>query len=258
MKGYLKPTGRAALGVALLFCIRAHAQPEGGQPVHAQTATRQTAGSNAAHMPKGKLLYSDDFAGELDTTRWHAEIEPVAGRHSEVLTENGRLILNTAGGVTVWFKPRLEGNIRIEYDWTVLVDSGQNDRLSDLNQFWMATDPLDTNLFTRQGKFESYDSLSLYYVGFGGNGNTTTRFRKYRGDGTKPLLKEYLDSGHLLKANHAYHIVITVVDGRTTFSVDGEVLFDFADASPLTKGWFGFRSTAARHGVSAFRVWRAR
>ena len=235
MKEYFKPTGRASLGVVLLFCMQAHAQ----------TAIAQ----------KSKLLYSEDFSVELDTSRWHAEIEPVPGRHSEVSTENGRLILNTAGGVTVWFKPRLEGNIRIEYDWTVLVDSGRNDRLSDLNQFWMATDPLDTNLFKRSGKFERYDSLSLYYVGFGGNSNTTTRFRKYHGDGTKPLLQEYLDSRHLLKANHPYHIMITVVDGRTTFSVDGEVFFDFVDATPLKKGRFGFRSTAARHGVGGFRVW---
>lgn len=205
-----------------------------------------------------KLQYSEDFKGKLDTTRWHAEIEPVG--NSEVHTENGKLILNTAGGVTVWFKPKLEGNIRIEYDWTVLVDSGRNDRLSDLNQFWMASDPRDANLFnrnghSRNGKFESYDSLLLYYVGFGGNSNTTTRFRKYRGDGTKPLLKEYLDAGYLLRANHKYHIVITVLNGRTIFSVDGEVLFDYSDPDGLREGWFGFRSTGARHGVGGFKVW---
>lgn len=233
MKGMFSLIGRAALGVVLLFCILANAQ--------------------TASKPKDKLLYSEDFSGELDKTRWHAEIEPVG--QSEVRTDKGRLILNTAGGVTVWFKPRLEGNIRIEYDWTVLVDSGRNDRLSDLNQFWMATDPRNANVFGRNGKFENYDSLSLYYVGFGGNTNSTTRFRKYDGDGTKPLLKEYLDSAHLLKANHTYHIVITVIDGRMTFSVDGEVLFDFIDPAPLRNGWFGFRSTGARHAVDGFRVW---
>lgn len=234
MSGIFKLISRAALGVVLLFCFRANAQ--------------------TASEPKGKLLYSDDFPGNLDPNRWLAEIDPVG--QSEVHTENGKLILNTAGGVTVWFKRRLEGNIRIEYDWAVLVDSGRNDRLSDLNQFWMATDPRNSNLFTRNGKFENYDSLSLYYVGFGGNTNSTTRFRKYHGDGTKPLLKEYLDAGHLLKANHTYHIVITVINGRTTFSVDGEVFFDFVDPAPLRGGWFGFRSTGARHAVDGFRVWR--
>jgi len=236
MSGIFKQISRAALGIALLLSFRANAQ--------------------TASEPKGKLLYSEDFSGTLDPNRWLAEIEPVG--QSEVHTENGKLILNTAGGVTVWFKQRLEGNIRIEYDWTVLVDSGRNDRLSDLNQFWMATDPRNSNLFTRNGKFENYDSLSLYYVGLGGNTNSTTRFRKYHGDGTKPLFKEYLDAGHLLKANDAYHIVITVVNGRTTFSVDGEVFFDFVDPAPLRGGWFGFRSTGARHGVGGFRVWELR
>lgn len=236
MKGFAKLTGRAALGVALLFCIHAYAQ--------------------TSAEPERRLLYSDDFSGKLNGKRWLAEIEP--GGASEVRTEAGRLILNTARGVTVWFKPKLEGNIRIEYDWTVLVDSGRNDRLSDLNQFWMASDPRNANLFTRNGKFEAYDSLSLYYVGFGGNTNSTTRFRKYHGNGQKPVLKEYFDAGHLLKANHTYHIVITVANGRTTFSVDGEVFFDYTDPAPLWGGWFGFRSTAARHGVDHFKVWQVR
>ncbi len=243
-----------ALCVVLLFCFKLNAQP----------LSKQT----------GKLLYSDDFSGIFNEKRWLPEIEP--GGQSEVITRNGKLILNTAKGVTVWFKPKLEGNLRIEYDWTVLVGSGPNDRLSDLNQFWMASDPGNANLFSpngdslngdsrngnsrnghsRSGKFEDYDPLSLYYVGFGGNSNTTTRFRKYHGDGQKPLLKEYSDAAHLLKPNHTYHIMITVHRGRTTFSVDGEVLFDWTDATPLTSGWFGFRSTAARHAIDRFRVWQ--
>ena len=233
----IKKLNRAALGVALLFCLQAHAQP--------------------ALEREGRLLFSEEFSGKLNEKRWRAEIDPVG--QSEVRTENGRLILNTAGGVTVWFETRLSGNIRIAYDWTVLVDSGRNDRLSDLNQFWMATDPRNANLFapnSRNGKFENYDSLSLYYVGFGGNTNSTTRFRKYHGNGQKPLLKEYLDAAHLLKPNHTYHIEITVISGRTRFSADGETLFDWTDPQPLTGGWFGFRSTAARHAIDHFRVWQ--
>ena len=206
---------------------------------------------------KGKLLFSEDFSKTLDSKRWIAEIEPKG--ESSVYTKDKKLIMDTAGGVTVWFNQKLEGNIRIEYDWTVLVDSGKNDRLSDLNQFWMASDPRNENLFTRSGKFETYDSLALYYVGYGGNTNTTTRFRKYHGNGEKPLLQEYLDTPHLLKPNHTYHIVITVYNGRTTFSVDGEVLFDFEDhQDPLIGGYFGFRSTAARHAIGGFRVFGLR
>jgi rhamnogalacturonan endolyase len=219
------------LFIVLLFCLKGYGQ-----------------------STKPELLFSEDFEGVLNQQHWRAEIEPVG--ESAVYSRNGQLILNTAGGVTVWFTQKLEGNIRIEYDWTVLVDGGKNDRLSDLNQFWMATDPRNANLFTRSGKFEEYDSLSLYYVGFGGNSNTTTRFRKYHGNGQKPLLKEFTDKEHLLKPNHKYHITIKVRDGRTTFSVDGKVIFDWNDTSPLTVGYFGFRSTASRHAIDNFRVWK--
>ena len=45
------------------------------------------------------------------------------------------------------------------------------------------------------------------------------------------------------------HFVIAVINRRTTFSVDGEVLFDFVDPSP-SRG--GGRCTGARHGVVGF------
>lgn len=223
------------LVIALLLCFKSY-----GQHIVSESAE--------------PLLFSQNFSGKLDRKRWVAEIEPVG--KSLVYTKNEQLIMDTAGGVTVWFNEKLEGNIRIEYDWKVLVDSGRNDRLSDLNQFWMASDPRNANLFTRSGNFGAYDSLALYYVGFGGNTNSTTRFRKYHGNGQKPLLKEYLDARHLLKPNHTYHIVITVNRGTTTFSADNELLFEWLDPSPLTSGYFGFRSTSARNAISRFRVYR--
>lgn len=180
----------------------------------------------------------------------------VAGDAAKVFSKNKKLTIDSPYGVTVWFKKQLDGNIIIEYDWKVIVDGGKNDRLSDLNQFWMATDPQNKNLFTRKGKFADYDSLSLYYVGMGGNKNTTTRFRKYNGKGERKLLQEYTDEAHLLKANHNYHITICIKDGVTNFSVDGKEYFSFTDENPLNKGFFGFRTTHTRHEISNFRVMR--
>jgi rhamnogalacturonan endolyase len=157
--------------------------------------------------------------------------------------------------VTTWLNKLLQGNILIEYKRTVLVDGGVNDRLSDLNQFWMSADPRNNNLFTRKGIFEAYDSLRLYYVGMGGNTNTTTRFRKYHGDGQKPLLQEYLDKAHLLQPNKTYHIQTIVYNGATQFIVDGIPYFTYKDASPLTSGYFGFRSTQSRQAIDEVRVY---
>lgn len=205
---------------------------------------------------QGKLIFSDDFTKPLDAKVWIAEIEPKPGAVSTVTTKNGAMVLDTKGGVTVWLNKVLKGNIQIEYDRVVLVDSGRNDRLSDLNQFWMATDPANANLFTRDGKFEAYDNMQLYYVDMGGNTNKTTRFRKYLVNGTKPVIKEYLDAWHLLQAGKTYHIKIVVNKGSTSYWVNGECFFDYADPELLTSGYFGFRSTWSRQEVRHLRLYQ--
>ena len=197
-------------------------------------------------------IYTADFTRPLDTTQWVTEIEPLPG--SRVYTEKGKLVIDTRGGVTVWLRQPLDGNIEISYKRTVATAGGVNDRLSDLNQFWMAEDPRHSNLFTRQGRFEEYDSLRLYYVGMGGNSNTTTRFRKYDGNGNKSVIGEYLDRDHLLQAGKTYHIRIIVQKGKTSFWVDDKCYFTYQDSSALLKGYFGFRSVHSRQEIEDFKI----
>lgn len=158
----------------------------------------------------------------------------------------------------------MSGKVTIEYDACVVVES-DGDRLSDLNCFWMASDPqYPDNLWKREkwrsGIFLNCYSLQLYYLGYGGNHNSTTRFRRYDGDEsgiTNPkarpaILKEYTDAGHLLKPNHWYHIKITNENNRVSYYIDGERLVDFRDAEPLREGWFGFRTTLSRTRITNF------
>ena len=198
------------------------------------------------------LILHEDFNGNLDTNLWVAEIAPQP--NSTVYTRNGQLILDTKGGVTVWLNKKLKGNLQIEFTRKVLIDTGKNDRLSDLNFFWMATDLRNKNLFTRNGVLESYDSLQLYYVGMGGNTNSTTRFRKYEGNGERTLLKEYPYARHLLEANKEYKIIIAVKGNTTTVSVNGEEFFTYTDPSILKEGYFGFRSTKSRQAIDYIKV----
>ncbi len=169
-------------------------------------------------------------------------------------------------GLTLWRKEKMSGRVAIEYDACVVVESG-NDRLSDLNCFWMASDPqspddLWQRADWRSGIFLNCYSLRLYYVGYGGNSNTTTRFRRYDGneagvteeEARPAILKEYTDSAHLLKPNHWYHIRITNENNRVCYYIDGERIVDFRDADPLTEGWFGFRTTLSRTRITGFRV----
>lgn len=208
---------------------------------------------NAQHA-NDKLIYADDFKDKLDSSTWIIEIAPAP--NSSVYNQKGNLVLDTKGGVTVWFNHPLTNNVRIEYDRKVVVAGGVNDRLSDLNQFWMAHDPRNTNLFTRSGVLESYDSLQLYYVGMGGNTNRTTRFRKYEGNGQRTLIREFTDTAHLLQPNKIYHITIIVNNGTTSFWVDDKCYFTFNDPAPLKEGYFGFRSTKSRQEISGFKVYQ--
>ena len=151
-----------------------------------------------------KLLFQDNFSS-LDSTKWL--IEKSASDSELVTAKNNRLIIDTYGGATIFYTRELSGNIYISYKRTVVMNNGKNDRLSDLNQFFMVREAKGDKLFKRNGGFAEYDSLNMYYVGMGGNYNTTTRFRKYE-NGNKKIIAEYADAAHLLQANHEYFIEI--------------------------------------------------
>ena len=204
-------------------------------------------------------LFQDDFA---DTARWLVEQRP----GGTVTAHDGVLVIDDAGGCTVWFRPELTAPVIITYEATVLNRGGPHDRVSDLNSFWMATDPAtpDGSLLAmavkRSGALAEYDRLRLYYVGYGGNTNTTTRFRRYTGTGERPLLPEHdlQAAAFLLRGNQTYQLTLVAAGGRAQYLRDGEVLFDYADPQPLTRGWFGVRTVHSRIEIKHFRVWRAR
>ena len=181
-----------------------------------------------------------------------------------VTTRDGVLVIEDAAGATVWFRQKLTAPVAISYEVTVVSAGGPQDRLSDLNCFWMANDPRADGsspppydrVPARTGKFSDYDSLHTYYVGYGGNENTTTRFRRYDGTAARPLLPEHdlRTPPFLLKANHTYHIRVVARDGVAEYWRDGERVFTFRDPVPLTSGWFGFRTVHSHLEIRNFRV----
>ena len=217
---------RRFLSPILLLCL----------PLIAETTT-QTATFAAGHL------------GE-----WVVEQQP--GGH--VVMEDGALIITVAAGCTVWWREPLQAPVRIRYQVTM----SSAGRVSDMNCFWMATDPdHPDDLFAeghgRTGKFATYDQLRLYYVGYGGNTNSTTRFRRYDGTGAPPLENQHdlQTPEFLLIPDHAYRIEIVVTaDGHTSYARDGEVIFSIKDPAPLQRGWFGFRTVNSTTRVTAFEV----
>lgn len=207
--------------------------------------------STASLRQPGAIILEEDFQ-QFDSRQWRVETE--RPQHSRVFTEQGRLIMDTRGGMTVWLQHLLQGAYRIEFLRQVLVAGQANDRLSDMNLFWAAHEPGSAVLNPRGGVLESYDSLVTYYVGMGGNGNTTTRFRHYDGSTERPLLGERLHCADLLEAGRIYRIRIDVTATATQYWVDERLLF----SQPLTQlpapGYFGLRSVWSRQAISRFRV----
>lgn len=193
---------------------------------------------------------------------WKVESESSA---YEVKFLGDTVEITSPKGLTLWRAEKIQGPVTIEYDACVVVEN-ENDRLSDLNCFWMASDPkspdnLWKNMEWRSGIFVKCYSLQLYYLGYGGNSNSTTRFRRYDGNeagitngrARPPILREYSDPEHLLIANHWYHIKLMSDGERICYYIDGKRIVDFRDPSPLTEGWFGFRTTWSRTRISNFK-----
>lgn len=169
-------------------------------------------------------------------------------------------------GLSLWYRERLTGDYEIAYRVQVVMEGGEYDRLSDLNCFWGADDPLHPDDFFarsawRNGEFKNYNTLNLYYVGYGGNENKTTRFREYHGEyygvddaRIKPILKEYADAAHLLKPNHWYEVRIRVADGTTTYRMDGEEFFRLPVEAGKGDGFFALRLWQNHVRLTGFEI----
>lgn len=203
-------------------------------------------------QPVEVLILNDDFSGKESAGNYI--IEKSNKDTNAVQFRDGQMELDSEGGLTVWYREKLKGDIRISFDRMVVMEGGPHDRLSDLNQFWMANDPGD-QLFKRTGGFREYDSLLMYYVGMGGNYNKTTRMRRYDGRGTLEMVGEYTDSAHLLKPNHWYHIDIITRKGINSFIVDGVKYFEYEDKNQIGSGWFAFRSTKSRQRIDNLKIY---
>jgi len=226
-----------ALGVCVLFGAAAAPAPESGA------------------FTLGRALFTGSFAA-MD--QWTAELE----QPGKVEARSGVLSIDVPAGCTVWFRPELSGPVMIQYEARMVQAGGANDRVSDLNAFWMANDsrsPNDLFATKRSGKFADYNQLRTYYVGQGGNSNTTTRFRRYIGDAQeRPLLPEHdLNRPEvLLRPNVWQTVQLVAVGNRIQYYRDSILIFDFTDPAPYTRGHFAFRTTKSHVELRNFAVYQ--
>jgi len=209
-------------------------------------------------------LFQDDF--DQGFSQWVVEQN---SDETILRTADQQLEIIAPQGLTLWYKQAFGGDVRISYDALVVQAGGEYDRASDLNCFWMANDPENPDDFFarsdwRDGVFGKYYSLSLYYVGYGGNNNSTTRFRKYDGnyrqfteEKIRPdIIEEYTDSSHLITPNTWCHIDIEVNGNEVNYYFNHELLFHLDDPTPYQHGYFGFRTVKNHFRLKNFKVYR--
>lgn len=209
----------------------------------------------AALAAIGALLFQDDFENGLD--QWKVETE-LPGK---ITAQAGVLDIEVPAGATLWFRHELKGPVAIVFEATAVAEGGRHDRVSDLNCFWMArntdgTAPVYAR--ARGGKFAEYNDLLAYYVGLGGNGNTTTRFRRYIGDPeSRPLLPQHdLSAPDALLQPNRRQTISVVADGEhIRYARDDQLLFEHHDEQPYTSGWFALRTTQSHLRIEKLRIY---
>ncbi len=212
---------------------------------------------NDSLVVRATLLHKENFKTGLKN--WKVEQMP----GGTVTNTGGKLEITDKAGCTIWFKKQLQGPIMIQYDAYVIDQDGPQDRVSDLNCFWMAKDLENPdNLFAnsekRGGKFSNYDGLRLYYMGVGGHDNTKTRFRRYTGRGERPLLPEHdlSEPKYLISPNKVTTIKIIAYNHIIQYYRDGQCIINFYDPEPYTSGYFGLRTVNNHMTVDNFKVFR--
>ncbi|MCJ2182915.1 DUF6250 domain-containing protein [Novosphingobium sp. 1949] len=213
--------------------------------------------SACIHPASRGVGLSDHFRHGL--TGWSLEAE--AGAAARVRAANGVLDIDTPEGLSLWWKAPITGPVTITFEVMAVQDGGPNDAVSDVNAFWMAHDPSVVSgsplAHPRSGAFADYDSLQTYYVGIGGNRNTTTRLRRYIGRaGDRPLLPENdrSDPASRLVPNRWTRVRLVADGPRIAVDYAGKRLFALDDAQPYTRGWFAFRTTKSHLRIRHFRI----
>lgn len=252
-------------------------------------------GHGAGLFKVGALLAQDDFE---NLNNWLVQIQERSGfaRAKVVAREHSLDCLLPGRGCTVWFKKKLPSRVAITYDVLCPTPTpaikGVQPR--DINNFWMATDPLDrdqglfdSNRYT--GKFSSYDKIHGYYASTGGGGaiaNLTTRMRRYPreldGKPAEHLALNDKDAkpGYLITPDKVMTVQLVAYDDVIQYIVDGKLIYQIAEGDRIQvegrdrqgkpkaqevtydldrfpiyrEGYFGFRMVGTHHIYTNFRV----
>jgi len=134
--------------------------------------------------------------------------------------------------------------------------------VTDSIWFWLASDPrhpddffAETAARSANPSLYSYLPLRFYWVDFGGNNNTTTRFRY---NPLRQLIRQFTDAPRLLQKGRTYKIRVVANGPHQEYWCDGKRWAYFYDDDPPKAGHIGFRAFVADHRIAGLKVWRLR
>ncbi|WP_218932131.1 DUF6250 domain-containing protein [Adhaeretor mobilis] len=268
-------------------------QAQTGQSQPASGGSPLVLGHGAGLFTVGPLLEQDNFES-LDN--WVVQIQRRSGFDSARVVARDRSLdcLTPGRGCTIWYKKKFPTRMTITYN--VLCPTHEpaieGVQPSDINNFWMATDPADPiqGLFDSSrytGDFGSYDKMHCYYASTGGRRNQTTRMRRYPraldGEPAEHLMLNDKDGkpAYLITPDEVMTVQLVAYDDVIQYIVDGKLIYQIgrrdriliegrdsegqrvvrdavydSDRFPVYReGYFGFRMVGTHHIYTNFKVY---
>ncbi len=276
---------KSFLGILMVIALCHVGEVSAGRPL--------VLGHGVGLYEVGPLIAHDDFE---NLENWVVQIQEKSGFNpAHVEARDGAMDCFLPGrGCTAWFKKKFPTRVTITYDVICRTHDPKINGLSptDVNNFWMAMDPIDADqgLFDSSrytGDFGSYDKMHGYYASTGGRKNTTTRMRRYPRKTTgKPIDHVALNDkdgrlGYSILPDQVMKVQLVAYDDVVQYIVDGKLIYQMckADAIQLEsrddkgkrvqrdavydlqrypvyrEGYFGFRMVQTHHVYSNFKVY---
>ena len=195
-------------------------------------------------------LAREDFANDSWRSRWRVE------GSAEMSADAGRLAVTTvptAGnedpGATLWWKQPLPENVLIEFTAGAALPAEKNAANLNLILHARETDGSPYR-FGRSGKYGDYHQLPNYILTLtGGFQEGWARVRRNPGF---DLLAENREIRS--EPGRVYRVRVAIVEGRIRCWLDGRLIHDVQDKSPLTGGQFALRTWQSRVWWSDLRI----
>jgi len=187
---------------------------------------------------KVEWLHKESFDSAW-TMRWIVEGDAV------VHAENGALYqrkasLDQKNKSTVWFRSEMPQNLALRA--RVKCDEPSENNAGNINLFLHAREADGSQLeFGRDGTYNTYHNIPNYIITLTGGsmGDEQGHNRLRRNPGFNLLVDNPEVRSH---SGETYHLMVTIVEGRIRYYINGEKKIDYIDEDPLPAGRLGLRT----------------